>query len=146
MADNDGVSKGIPAVFLTLTTLLGSIAGAVIGLMVAPQSGKKTREKLTESYDDLSSKINDVVKKVDERVPDFMAKVKNDFKDVPEQVRDEIVSFTREAEERIGKVVEKSSAYLHEVKDSLTSTFEGGKSAGSAPVEAIRKKGRIRKD
>jgi gas vesicle protein len=145
MSDNATEKKGIPAGFLAITTLIGSVAGAIIGLMVAPQSGKKTRERLIESYDGVSSKINDVVKKVDEKVPSIMARVKNDFKDVPEQVKGEILSFTKDAEERIGKAVERSSAYLHEVKDSLTATFEGGKGSASSTVEIARKKGKGRK-
>ncbi len=43
--------KGIPGSLLVVATFIGGIIGAVSGLLLAPQPGKKTREQLKESYD-----------------------------------------------------------------------------------------------
>ena len=39
--------------------LLGSIVGAAIGLLLAPQSGEETREVITESARDIRDKVKE---------------------------------------------------------------------------------------
>ena len=63
---------------LLLGLIVGVAAGAVAGLLIAPSSGKETREKIKESAvnfkDDLDKKLNDLSSKLDD-------KTINDIKD-----------------------------------------------------------------
>ncbi len=50
--------KGIPGTFLVITTFIGGMVGVITGLLLAPQSGKKTREQLRQNYDEGVKKTN----------------------------------------------------------------------------------------
>ncbi len=44
--------------------LLGAMGGFVVGLLMAPQSGTKTREQVTETVADLKVRANEVIENV----------------------------------------------------------------------------------
>lgn len=53
----------------------GAVAGAVIGLLVAPESGKDTRTKITDTVDDFMKKHN--IKLSRKEVEDLVDDIQN---------------------------------------------------------------------
>jgi len=123
MAKNDGVSAGM----VVLATVVGGVLGAVAGLLLAPQSGRKTQEKLLETYEKAEENVNNVVQKVDEKVSSLISKVVSEVKDLPEQVKSEVGKITKEAEETFNKTIEKGASYLDELKGSVSTTVNESK-------------------
>ncbi len=95
--------KGLPFVVFVGTTFMGSIAGAVTGLLLAPRSGKKTREQIRESYDKAVKHINEFVDKSEETLPELISKVK----DSQEELKNRILQFKKDTEEELFKISEK---------------------------------------
>ncbi|MBN1252204.1 MAG: YtxH domain-containing protein [Bacteroidales bacterium] len=62
--------------------IAGALAGAGIGILLAPEKGKVTREKLKGSIDGLSDKAKEAYKKAQQAYDDFMkeANVENEEK------------------------------------------------------------------
>ncbi|MBF0553802.1 MAG: YtxH domain-containing protein [Nitrospirae bacterium] len=137
MTKND--KTGVSGVFLAAATLVGSLAGAALGLVLAPQSGDKTRAKIRESYDSVVENVNSVIKKVDDTLPEFVTRVKSELQDVPDNVKSELLTLTKDTEEKINKAVEMSSLYLADVKSTISSTFDGGKKTLSSTIEEGKK-------
>lgn len=48
--------------------LIGAAAGVVTGVLIAPTSGKETREKLSDKTDDLLESVKDLLSKHEEEV------------------------------------------------------------------------------
>ncbi|MCE5195442.1 MAG: YtxH domain-containing protein [Nitrospiraceae bacterium] len=59
MKDESGYGAG--SVFLSF--LLGGIVGAGAALLLAPQSGRETRQKIREFADEIKDKVGDSVEK-----------------------------------------------------------------------------------
>lgn len=63
-----------------LSFIVGALAGAAAGVLLAPDKGKNTRKKVKKSMDDLSEKVkdsmDDLSAKVKDTVDDLSAKAK----------------------------------------------------------------------
>ncbi len=119
--------KGISGVVTIVFTYIGYIAGVISGLILAPQSGKKSREKIRETYTEGKENIDTLMKKADEKVPEVLSRVTSDIKNVPGQVRNEIIAKKHEAEETLSKVVNKGKLYLEDIKKTASSSLKEGK-------------------
>jgi gas vesicle protein len=53
---------------IILAGLVGAAAGAVTGVLLAPDKGKKTRKKLSKSIDNVKSDLQDFVDDAKEQV------------------------------------------------------------------------------
>lgn len=49
---------------VAIAAITGALAGAVTGLLVAPNSGKETREKISERTDEVLDYLNDLAVKL----------------------------------------------------------------------------------
>ena len=105
---------------LLLGLIVGATAGAVAGLLLAPASGKETRETISEKANelkgDLDKKFNDLSQKIKDLDGDSLAEFKEKFNEVKASVK-----------ERYDKVAEK-------VKDLETDL--------SAKIETLKKEGK----
>ncbi len=119
--------KSISGSVLIVSGFVGSVLGAAAGLLLAPQSGKKTREKLQETYETVSEKMNTVVNKIDEKLPDVLTRVGSEITEVPDQVKGELASLKKGAEETLSRVVDKGTALFQDLRKTATSTMEEGK-------------------
>jgi gas vesicle protein len=52
---------------LWIGVLAGAVIGAAAGLLLAPMSGKETREMIGERYNDVKEKVSDMTSKVKNR-------------------------------------------------------------------------------
>ncbi len=115
--------KGLPGAAVVVATFIGGMTGVVSGILLAPQSGKKTREQIRESYDEGVKKTNEFVKRMEERIPEITSKVRES----QEKVKGEVLQFRKEAEEKLDQTVEKGKTYAEDIKKKATSTIEEGK-------------------
>jgi gas vesicle protein len=71
--------------------LLGAAVGAGVGLLLAPRSGKETREKLADWLDERREKGSDILHKIKETVPEKAEQVSH--------VKDQIVAAVKAGKE-----------------------------------------------
>ncbi|MBI4684641.1 MAG: YtxH domain-containing protein [Nitrospirae bacterium] len=77
MREDSGYGAG--SVFLSF--LLGSIVGAGIALLLAPQSGRETRQKIRELADDVKDKAEDYVEKAKGKMTSTLEQGKDFFEE-----------------------------------------------------------------
>ncbi len=105
---------------LLLGLVVGVAAGAVAGLLIAPTSGKETRDKLKESAsnfkEDLDKKLHDLSDKVDketlndikDKFGDLKGKAKKEYDIIAKKVKD----LEQEIESKI-KAIKKQASKLN---------------------------------
>jgi len=54
---------------------MGALAGAGAGILLAPASGRETREKLGQNFDRLATKASEAIAEVKEQAPELIGKV-----------------------------------------------------------------------
>lgn len=95
---------------------LGGVIGAVIGILYAPQSGKKTREDINRTAEELLAKAKQ----------EYEATLKKSGKAYESAVKqlNHLKSSTKdkvgEMEEKVEELTELGKEALHETKDHLT--------------------------
>ena len=74
------------------TFFRGIVVGIVVGVLVAPDSGVKTRKRLSkrageikdtvlDTYDEISSNVNDKISQVKSKASDIMGKKTDEYED-----------------------------------------------------------------
>lgn len=127
---NQDSDKGAKNGLLAVTTIVGGFIGAVVGLLLAPQSGRETRNNIQKSYDNLVDNVNNIVKKVDDTLPSFVDKVRTEVKDLPEQIKDEITHITKDTEDKLNKAIETGTNYALHVAENIKTTIKKGQKDG----------------
>ena len=87
-----------------LALLVGAAIGVGVGILVAPDKGEKTREKLKDGFDDLKDQAKDKWSSIEDEAKDKFSKSKADFK---ETVEDLLSNSSYKAEEAISFLEEK---------------------------------------
>ncbi len=115
--------KGVKGVVFVVATFVGGIVGAVTGLLLAPQSGEKTREQIRKYYDKGVEKANEYVNRVEEKIPEIISRVTDEQK----KVKGDILQFRKDIEEKFEKTVEKGKITLEGLKKKPASAKGKGK-------------------
>jgi len=84
--------------------VLGTLAGAVGGLLLAPQSGKKTRQQIANLNADLSLKTKDKVSETEKVVKDVFGKYSNEGKTKYVEIKKAVVSKVAAVKTASGKI------------------------------------------
>ena len=113
-----------------IATMIGAVAGAIGGLLLAPQSGKKTREDLKKMALKLSKEVQGTVKDTKEKVEEIFGKATEEtiakYKEVKSTVVNkvaEVKSAGKEIDkEKYAKIIE---GVVSEFKDDFTGTKDG---------------------
>lgn len=94
-------------------TISGIIAGAIVGVVLAPQSGEETRKQLADSASDLKRKLRKLTgKSVDE------------LNDLQEVFKSEISGLSDDVRERVLTLIKRSKASAQAVVDEIHSEDE----------------------
>lgn len=89
-------------------TISGIIAGAIVGVVLAPQSGEETRKQIADSANDLKRKLRKLTgKSVDE------------LNDLQEVFKSEISGLSDDVRERVLTLIKRSKASAQAVADEI---------------------------
>ena len=113
-----------------IATMVGAVAGAIGGLLLAPQSGKKTREDIKKVALKLSKEINGTIKDTKEKVEEVFGKATEETIAKYKEVKSTVVNKVAEVKnagkeidkEKYAKIVEN---VVSEFKDDFTGTKDG---------------------
>jgi gas vesicle protein len=111
MAQNE--NGGFSAGCVLFSFFVGGLLGAGVALLVAPKSGKETRQQLKEMAEDVKGKAETYI----------------------EQMKDDVASVVEKGKE----MVEKGKGLLEEQKNVLASAVEAGKEAYGKEKEKLAK-------
>ncbi|GIW62939.1 MAG: hypothetical protein KatS3mg090_0765 [Patescibacteria group bacterium] len=98
----------------------GSIIGYIIGVLTAPEEGKKTRTKIKKEVSKLQKEIKD--KELDKKAKEFFGKLTETTKETYLQIQKETINFVNEmrkndSQTSFDKVKSKITAFINEIKD-----------------------------
>lgn len=113
-----------------LAGLFGALAGAVGGLLLAPQSGKKTRQEITDLAAEITLKVKTKADDTRDQVKDIFGKYTEEGKAKYLEIKDVVVTKVAAVKtageeinrEKYGKVVE---GVVEDFKSDLSSTKNG---------------------
>jgi len=113
-----------------LAGVLGAIAGAVGGLLLAPQSGKKTRQEIVDLAEEITKEVKNKAEETRDQVKDIFGKYTEEGKEKYLEIKDEVIAKVAAVKtaggnidiEKYGQVVEEVVA---EFKDDLAATKNG---------------------
>lgn len=104
--------------FIALVT--GTLVGAGLGLLYAPQSGKKTRKQLLKEAENAKKVLEDKYDEAASQLSDFADTAKDKFK----KQLDSIVSEAKAKSEDVIAHLEKELKALQEKNESLINELE----------------------
>ncbi len=110
-----------------LAGVIGALAGAVGGLLLAPQSGKKTRQEIADLADEITDRIKAKADETRSQVKDIYGKYTEEGKAKYLEIKDAVVSKVAAVKttgeeinkEKYGKVVE---GVVEDFKEDIEST------------------------
>ena len=127
MNRDESCSSGIAVI----SFLAGTLVGATISLLMAPQSGRETREMLTGYGNDIRDKVTK-----------FPEEFREDFREYKDSALDrgrEMIEHGKELIERGTNLANQGKEYLDEKKEALSAAIEAGKRAMQQEKEALSK-------
>ena len=65
--------------------IVGAAAGAVLGILMAPDKGSETRKKIAQKGSDLKGSVKDGIGKIGDTIADKYQSIKGDAKDMIEK-------------------------------------------------------------
>lgn len=113
-----------------LAGLFGALAGAIGGLLFAPQSGKKTRKQIADLAAEIALSIKTKADDTKDQIIDIFGKYSNEAKVKYQTIKEGVINKVAEVKtmsgeidkEKYGNVVEEVVA---EFKDDFESTKDG---------------------
>jgi gas vesicle protein len=115
-----------------LTGLVGTLVGAIGGLLLAPQSGKKTREEIKKMLSKLNKEVETGVKDTKEKVVEIFGNASEEATNKYKEIKSAVMKKVAEVK-TAGKEIdkEKYSMIVDDVvidfKEDLKSTKDGAK-------------------
>lgn len=73
--------------------LTGAAAGAIIGILLAPDKGSETRKKIAKKSNDLGGSVKDGFNKLGESLNNKYQNIKGDARDLVEKGKEKGVEF-----------------------------------------------------
>lgn len=108
-----------------LSFLAGAITGAAVALLVAPKSGRETREMLAAYRDELQEKCRHLPEDIKEQTGSAVDRGK------------EMIEHGKELIEKGNKLAAQGKEYLDEKKRSLSVAIEAGRKAMAEEKAAL---------
>lgn len=102
--------------------LIGGLAGAVIGILYAPKSGKETREEIGKKAEELLAKAKEEYEQALEKSRKTYETAVSRLKKIEEAAREKVGDL----ESRAGEMVEKGKVSLEDNKSRLKKAIDAG--------------------
>ncbi len=123
-----------------LAGVLGAVAGAIGGLLLAPKSGKETREDIARMAKEISDQLKNEASTTSARVKEVFGVASDEAKQKYMEIRDSLfakVAAVKSAGEEIDK--ERYAQIVDDVVESFKSDLEGAKSGVKKMSEQMKK-------
>jgi len=123
-----------------LAGMLGAVAGAVGGLLFAPQSGKKTRQEIADLAEEIALKVKTKADDTRDLVKDVYGKYTEEGKAKYLEIKDAVVAkvaTVKTAGEEIDK--EKYGKVVEDVVADFKVDLEATKDGGSKIIKYLKK-------
>ncbi|URN95019.1 MAG: YtxH domain-containing protein [Candidatus Pristimantibacillus lignocellulolyticus] len=114
---NETRSSGI-----LLGTVIGGTMGIIATLLLAPKSGAKMREELSDKYHSLCDRTKEIASTVGEKTKEIASTVGGTTKDIVESVKEEASSLADQAKESKQNIKDSFASTTDELKDKLSAT------------------------
>jgi gas vesicle protein len=123
-----------------VATVVGAIAGAVGGLLLAPQSGKKTRDNLKKMALNLTKEVQGTVTDTKEKVVEVFGDASDAAMDKYKEIKSTVMNKVVEVK-AAGKEIdkEKYAAIVEAVVDDFKSDLSTTKNGGTKLVAQLKK-------
>lgn len=82
---------------LLAAALLGAAAGAVLGILFAPDKGSETRKKISKKTGDLGDTLKNKFSEFGESIAEKFERIKEDAEDIMEKEKEKATNFKDEA-------------------------------------------------
>lgn len=125
---------------MLLAGLLGAIAGVVGGVLFAPQSGKKTRERITKLAAEVLKALRTEIDDTKDRVKEIWGKVNDDVMEKYKRIKSSVASRVA-AVKTAGESIDREK--YSKLVDDVVAEFRGELQAtkdGAAKVAGYLKK------
>jgi gas vesicle protein len=90
-------------------TISGIVAGEIVGLVLAPQSGEETRQQIADSAKDLKNKLNKLTGKSLDELNNLQEVFKTEISGLSDDIRDKVL-----------KLIKRAKASSQEVHDEVS--------------------------
>lgn len=97
---------------ILIGTISGLVAGAVVGLMVAPASGAETRQKIADSADDLKKKLKRIKRRAGTELSDLEEVFSNQVSGLRDDVREKILKLIAQGKEGYNNLRQEASSNM----------------------------------
>lgn len=123
-----------------LAGIIGAVAGAVGGILLAPQSGKKTREDISKIASDILKQIRLGVVETEHKIKDIYGETSKSAKDSYQAIRETVakkVAQVKEAGESVDK--DKYVLIVEKVVNDFKNDFVKSKNGAVKMSEFLKK-------
>jgi len=123
-----------------LATMIGAVAGAVGGLLLAPQSGKKTREDIKKLVARLGKEVQGTVKDTKEKVEDIFGKATDMTMAKYKEIKSTVMNKVAEVK-ATGKEIDKTkyAMLVEDIVGDFKSDFKETKNGATKMVSYLKK-------
>lgn len=123
-----------------LTGLFGTLIGAVGGLLLAPQSGKKTREEIKKMLSKLNKEVETGVKDTKERVVEIFGNASEEATNKYKEIKSAVMGKVAEVK-TAGKEIdkEKYSTIVEDVVKDFKEDLKATKNGATKLVTQLKK-------
>ncbi len=89
---------------ILIGSISGIVAGAVVGLLLAPQSGKETRQQIADSAEDWKKKLKKLKNKSLSELDKLQDVFGKQVDGLSDDVREKVLTLIQESKESYGEV------------------------------------------
>lgn len=123
-----------------LATMIGAVAGAVGGLLLAPKSGKETREDIKKMVTKLGKEVQGTVKDTKEKVQDVFGQATDATMEKYKEIKSAVMNKVAEVK-TAGKEIDKDkySILVEDVVKEFKGDFKETKNGATKMVSYLKK-------
>jgi gas vesicle protein len=105
---------------ILIGTISGLVAGAVVGLMVAPTSGAETRQKIADSAEGLKKKLKKLKRSAASEIDDLEEVFSSQVSGLKDDVREKILKLIAQGKDSYNNIKQEASSIKQEASSNMS--------------------------